>query len=394
MEMKPQMEAAKEEAAPLADVATNAAAPPAPAAPVAAAPPPAPAPEPPRPNDTPSRRAETRRRAPSSAPAPAAPSQAPAPSDDDDPRQRISPYAGPFAEVMGLLGKKDLEGARAKATAWVRSSPGDVLALVALGEAHEKLGDLATAARAYGSLIDLFPNRADLRRFAGERLDRLKSRDAQALAVDTYRRAAAQRPDHPASHRLLGMALLRAGDPAGAFDALAAGLARDYPAGRFAGAHEILAEDLGLAAAAWTRAEPSRAKEIAERLAQAGGKAETEPSLRFVLVWETDANDVDFHIRDARGNHAFYSQMELATGGRLYADVTTGYGPECFTIRGRPAAFPYTLQAHYYSRGPMGYGMGKLEVIHHDGHGSLRFEQRPYVVMQDNAFVDLGKVSQ
>ena len=55
-------------------------------------------------------------------------------------------------------------------------------------------------------------------------------------------------------------------------------------------------------------------------------------------------------------------------------------------------AYPYTLQAHYYSRGPMGYGMGKLEVIAHDGQGHISFEERPFVVMKDRAFVDLGSV--
>ena len=42
--------------------------------------------------------------------------------------------------------------------------------------------------------------------------------------------------------------------------------------------------------------------------------------------------------------------------------MTTGYGPECFTIPGVPKAFPYLIRAHYYARGPMGYGMGKLQV--------------------------------
>jgi hypothetical protein len=41
----------------------------------------------------------------------------------------------------------------------------------------------------------------------------------------------------------------------------------------------------------------------------------------------------------------------------------------------------------------MGYGMGKLEIIQHDGQGGLRFEQRPFVIMEDRAFVDLGEVT-
>ncbi len=113
-----------------------------------------------------------------------------------------------------------------------------------------------------------------------------------------------------------------------------------------------------------------------------------------MLSWETDANDVDFHIHDGQGGHAYYGAKTLASGGELYADVTTGYGPECFTIRGKPRAFPYKLQIHYYSRGPMGYGMGKLEIIQHDGRGGLKFDQRPYVVMNDRAFVELGQVTQ
>ena len=38
----------------------------------------------------------------------------------------------------------------------------------------------------------------------------------------------------------------------------------------------------------------------------------------------------------------------------------------------------------------MGYGMGKLQIIEHDGQGGLRFEERPFVVMDDGAYVDLG----
>ncbi|MFZ5441128.1 MAG: VIT domain-containing protein [Myxococcota bacterium] len=311
-----------------------------------------------------------------------------------EPMQKgVDPYTGKFKDVMDAL-RTDKKKAVALAQGWHEEQPGDLLALVALGEALEQSGDAATAARAYGSIIDLFPARADLRRFAGVRLERIAP--ALELAIDTFAKAAEQRADHPASHRLLAFALLRAGKPEKAFEALQRGLARGYPEGRFAGVTQILREDAGLIAAAWIKAEPSRKGEILEKLKAAGGVVEDQPSLRFVLNWETDANDVDFHISDARGNHAYYSNKHLASGGDLYADVTTGYGPECFTIRAPKGkrAGPYTLQAHYYSIGPMGAGMGKLEIIEHDGSGGLRFEQRPYVVMVNQAFVDLGVVKE
>ncbi|MBX3223457.1 MAG: AgmX/PglI C-terminal domain-containing protein [Labilithrix sp.] len=313
-----------------------------------------------------------------------------APSD----APKALPFEGRFKVVMEALQRGDKAGALDEANRWHADQPGDVLSLVALGEVFEAKNDLKSAARAYGSILELFSFRADSRRFAGERLERLADARALALAVDTYGKAAEQRPDHPASHRLYAFALLKQGDHEKAFEAMKKGATRSYPMGRFRGVDRILKEDLGLVAAAWIHAQPSRAGEIKAKLRDAGGTEESGPSLRFVLNWETDANDVDFHIRDGKGGHAYYSQMRLASGGELYADVTTGYGPECFTIRGSrdQRAYPYTLQAHYYSRGPMGYGMGKLQVLEHDGNGGLSFEERPFVVMIDRAYVDMGTV--
>jgi hypothetical protein len=306
----------------------------------------------------------------------------------------VAPYTGPFQRVKDRLAHHDASKALAIATSWQASQPGDVLALVALGEASEAAGDPDTARRAYGSLIDLFPSRADLRRFAGERLEHVAGDEALDLAIDTFDKARRDRPDHPASHRLAAFARVRKGDYAGAFDVAVAGLAQRYPEGRFRGVDRILREDLGLIAAAWMHAEPAKRSDVLARLRAAGGEIEDRPSIRFVLNWETDANDVDFHIEDAQGGHAYYGAPVLPSGGELYADVTTGYGPECFTIRAPRGhrAGPYKLRAHYFSRGPMGYGMGKLEIIDHDGRGGLTFEEREFVVMADHAFVDLGTI--
>ncbi|WP_437679089.1 AgmX/PglI C-terminal domain-containing protein [Sorangium sp. So ce131] len=328
-------------------------------------------------------------------PAPGATPAAPDAAARPEPPPPIEPYTGRFKQIHDTLARGDAPAALRDAWAWRAEAPGDVLALVALGEALEAAGDAPGAARAYGSLVDLFPARADLRRFAGARLERLAAGAGLDLAVDTYEKARAQRPDHPSSHRLLAFARLKRGEHAAAFDALAAGLERRYPPGRFAGVEGVLREDLGLVAAAWLKVDPARRADVLARLAKSGAALERAPSLRFVLSWETDANDVDFHIRDDRGGHAYYGRPTLPGGGRLYADVTTGYGPECFTIRAprEQRASRYTLQAHYYSRGPMGYGMGKLQIVDHDGKGGLSFEERPFVVMTDGAFVDLGAVT-
>ncbi|HSS78350.1 MAG TPA: VIT domain-containing protein [Thermoanaerobaculia bacterium] len=313
----------------------------------------------------------------------------------DDKERQVAPYSGRFAEVKEHLAAGRISQARSLAEAWNTEAPGDVLALLALGEAWEAAGEPAAAARAYGSLIDLFPSRVDLRRLAGERLERLGDAGRE-LAIDTYQKAVAQRPDHPSGHRLLAWALLRAGRYEAAFEALEQGIEQHYPDGRFAGVDRVLKEDLGLLAAAWLHAEPARREEVTDRLQAHGAHLETEPSLRFALTWETDANDVDLHVYDRLGGHAYYKAKTLPSGGELFADVTTGYGPECFAIK-EPAtrdAAPYHVRVHYYSRGPMGYGMGTVQVIAHDGEGGLTVEPRPFVVMVDQAMVDLGSVAE
>ncbi|MFI5300053.1 MAG: tetratricopeptide repeat protein, partial [Polyangiales bacterium] len=311
----------------------------------------------------------------------------------ESPPAMAAPYEGNLKIVMEAIAKGDVKAALEKARSWRSEAPGDVLALIALGESLEASKDTARALRAYGSIIDLFPSRADLRRFAGVRLERVKG--GLELALDSFTRAVKQRPDHPHGHRLLAYALLKKGRYSDAFQAIVD--ARKWPYGdeRFPGVDRILSEDLGLIAAAWAKAEPKRAAEARALVKQHKGVVEDKPSIRFVLNWETDNNDVDFHIYDDKGGHAYFSQTHLPSGGDLYADVTTGYGPECFTIRlpKSERAPKYTLQANYFSRGPMGYGMGKIEIIEHDGKGGLTFEERPYVVMIDHGFVDLGTVT-
>ncbi|MBS1118571.1 MAG: hypothetical protein H6Q90_799 [Deltaproteobacteria bacterium] len=314
----------------------------------------------------------------------------PPPPIDDEPHfgSASSALDGKLARVMKAIAKQDASGALALAKTWRDEQPTDVLALIGLGEAFEARGDRAAAARAYGSIIDLYPTRADFRRFAGERLERTGA-TGRRLAIDTYRRAVADRPDQVTGHRLLAYALLRNGDYAGAFSAILAAVDQHPPSDRFAGAPLVFARDAGMIAAAYISRGGDRER-IEQQMAKRQLALVTEQSTRFLLYWETDANDVDLHVRDAAGGHAWYSHKLLESGGELFADVTTGFGPECFEIQGAPTAGPYDLGVHYYAQGPMGYGMGLLQVVRFDGK-AFSFEDHPYVIMKNQAYVSLGR---
>ena len=307
-----------------------------------------------------------------------------------------SPVAltGELATIEQALAAHHVDDALVHARDWHAKEPGNVLALIGLGDALEANGTTTTAARVYGSIIDLYPGRADMRRFAGERLARLLGSAAAPatsdLVLDTYRRAVADRPDHLTGHRLLAYALVRAGKPAEAFDAILAAIDQPYRSDSYRGGLRVLGDDAGMIGATLIAAQPQQREKVMAALAKHGLQLATNASTRFILYWETDANDVDFHIQDAKGGHAYFGAMQLPSGGELYADITTGYGPECFAIQGAPKAGPYKLSINYYSQGPMGYGMGLLEIQRFDGKGGLQFEDRPYVIMNDHAFVDLG----
>jgi len=297
-----------------------------------------------------------------------------------DPNHTRPALTGEFAQIHRLLSSQ--QDARPRALAWLQKDPSNVLALVAYAQALDAAGQKVEAARAYGSIIDLYPGRADMRRYAGCCLESL-GEAGQELAADTFTKAMVSRPDHPSSHRLLAFAELRLGHYQTAFERLERGLRHRYPFGRFAGYQQVLGSDLAMLGAAWAAHEPSQRTHIQDTLRQYGLSIDDQPSTRFVLTWETDSSNVDLHVKDSRQRPA---------GGRLLANVTTGYGPECFTIPGTANAFPYQMSIQYSARGPMGYGMGKVEVIQHDGHGGLRFAQKPYVVMNDQASVDLGSL--
>ena len=314
--------------------------------------------------------------------------EAPAPPKSDrlesfllDPNHARPALTGEFAQIHRLLSSH--QDARPRALAWLHKESGNVLAWVAYAQALDAAGQKEEAARAYGSIIDLYPGRADMRRYAGCCLESL-GEAGQELAADSFTKAMVSRSDHPSSHRLLAFAELRLGHYQTAFLRLERGLRHPYPDGRFAGYQQVLRSDLATLGAAWAAHDPAQRAHIEDTLRSYGLSIDDKASTRFVLTWETDSSDVDLRVKDSRQRPA---------SGHLLANVTTGYGPECFTIPGTANAFPYQMSIQYSARGPMGYGMGKVEVIQHDGHGRLRFAQKPYVVMNDQAAVDLGSLS-
>ena len=282
-------------------------------------------------------------------------------------RRDVDPHEGRYADVARQLQVGQSDAALAVAWEWAAAEPGDVLALVALSEALHAKGRDGLAARVVGSLVDLHPRQAELRRAAGERLALYG--DA-TLAIDAYEKAVALRPDHPSGYRLLAYAYAQQQRHREAFETVERALARRYPDGRFEGVRQLLRNDARILAAAWlANADDADRPAIAAQLDEAGVSPATQPSMMLVATWQTDATDLDVKGvgRDRRHGHRI-------------ADVQTGLGPEAWVTRG--SKIPDTLQVRvqYYERGAMGAAIGIVHGVRHDGRGGLTFDTEPFVV--------------
>ncbi|MBV1857445.1 MAG: TonB family protein [Nannocystaceae bacterium] len=297
----------------------------------------------------------------------------------DGPQWVGSAQSGRFAALQRLVAEGEAEEARSEAWAWATSQPGNALAIVALGEMLEIEGKTALAARVYGSLIDLYPGRADMRRAAGARLEAVGPKH-RALALDTYRKAVKQRPDQINGHRLLAWALVKGKKYEEAFEVLGDALQTPTPAGRFNGVKTLLRQDRELLVAAWLADTADANPSAQRRIRAAGVRPATSASLRLVADWETDATDVDLLVDPiGRGD------------GRRHADVRDGFGPEAWISS--PGKVPPAVSARvrYFDRGAMGYAMGTVSAVRHDGEGNLTFVDRPFVIMEARGSVELGR---
>ena len=69
--------------------------------------------------------------------------------------------------------------------------------------------------------------------------------------------------------------------------------------------------------------------------------------LRISMSWDADLTDVDLHVLEPTGDHAYYGNHLTAIGGLVSRDFTQGYGPEEYVLR-RAVPGDYQVKARYY----------------------------------------------
>jgi tetratricopeptide (TPR) repeat protein len=263
---------------------------------------------------------------------------------------------------------------------WHHARPDDLLPYVSLGRALAAAGEVDEAARAYGSLIDLHPSRAESRRFAGALLESLDRAPELALAIDSYRKARALQPDHPTGYHALALALARHGSLLEAVEVLVDALGRTYAAGRFGDAVELMRRDLASVSAAAIVADPNLRSRILTALVDTMVLPSAEVRDQFTLTWESDASSL----------HLIEAGLGSSQGGQPFsARVQTGYGPQGLSWD-EALDEPIALSVVAERLGPEALGLGCVRRMRLEADGHLVFETRPFVIWPGQEVAALG----
>ncbi|HEX7680845.1 MAG TPA: hypothetical protein VF713_22105, partial [Thermoanaerobaculia bacterium] len=88
--------------------------------------------------------------------------------------------------------------------------------------------------------------------------------------------------------------------------------------------------------------------EMQRRRSGTDPRIDPQAELQVEVMWDSNYTDVDLHVIEPGGEEVFYNHRNSANHGLLHADVTTGFGPETYTIP-RMAGGPYQIALLYYA---------------------------------------------
>jgi hypothetical protein len=174
--------------------------------------------------------------------------------------------------------------------------------------------------------------------------------DLPGQAYPLFRRVAMARPYEPQMYLTMAQSLADSGHDDLAILYYEVALRGDWNQ-RFQDFRRIATvEYVGLLREVAEGRRKARLRDFAEtRLEMLAGEVDFKTAdLVVTMLWNTDATDVDLHVKEPTGEVCNYQNRATKIGGRLTPDCTEGFGPEMYTLaqakRGK-----YTIQANYYA---------------------------------------------
>lgn len=82
---------------------------------------------------------------------------------------------------------------------------------------------------------------------------------------------------------------------------------------------------------------------------RASFSAAKEAGLVVVTTWNQDRTDIDLHVTEPGGETCSFKNLETKSGGRLFGDVTDGYGPELYVQSNLKKRGKYKVEVNVFS---------------------------------------------
>ena len=296
-----------------------------------------------------------------------------------------------FDWVRALIGQGDLVSAARAAESWREHDAYNLVAVRLLGDIQSELGDSAAARRTYSAIVELLPKDVEARRA----LATVLKQSGDLKAARTQLKAALELGSRePRTAFELGDVEQRLGateEAKALFESISRAPDADeslrYPARQRLA--QLYAAERRVAL---NSGEATRAEEIGraiEGLALEGG---LENDIKIYLSWDTDRTDVDLWVTTPSGERVSYEHPRGKGGEALYHDVTTGYGPESFTVH-RAALGEYTIQVNFFGAGgAFKEARGEVVVVLDEGRPRESRYVLPYRLFQQKDTVTVAKV--
>jgi hypothetical protein len=99
------------------------------------------------------------------------------------------------------------------------------------------------------------------------------------------------------------------------------------------------------------------------------------------MSWDLDLTDVDLHVFEPDGEHAYYGHNRTTGGGLVSRDFREGYGPEEY-VRRRATPGVYTVKAHYYGSHQQTVAGACTVIVHVTTHFGRPDEERQVLTLR------------
>lgn len=306
----------------------------------------------------------------------------------DSPRDRSARYE----LVRGLMDVAAWDEALAAAKAWRAHDAYDLVVVRLLGDIYREMGRDDEALRTYSAVTELLPRDPEAQRALATVL---KQRGDLDTAHGRLTRAVELRPqDHRIAFELADVEL-RLGEIESAQSRLTAIVRADevneqirYPAKQRLA--QVYAARRRTATARGDAAEAKRWQAQLDSLDVKGG---VDNDVKIYLSWDTNRTDVDLWVTTPAGDKVWYQKRKGPDGSALYDDVTSGYGPESFTVPSAKTGI-YQVQVNYYGtqRQTFTEARGEVVIVLDEGRPTERQQVLPYVLRKPGQTVTVAQI--